>query len=59
MTSSLAKTSRVSRILSLVVLVALTIAVAWLGWQAGASEAAGATPGDRPLASRRFRNDPG
>jgi hypothetical protein len=56
---TLALLSGVSRILSLVVLVALTIAVAWLGWQAVASEAAGATPGDRPLASRRFRNDPG
>jgi len=34
---TLALLSGVSRVLSLVVLVALTIAVAWLGWQAGAS----------------------
>ena len=36
---TLALLSGVSRILSLVVLVALTIAVAWLGWQAGSSSA--------------------
>src|SRR6266705_1572768 len=34
---TLALLSGVSRVLSLVVLVALTIAVAWLGWQTGAS----------------------
>jgi fructose-specific phosphotransferase system IIC component len=51
--------SGVSRILSLVVLVALTIAVTWLGWQAGASAGARRDPRDRPVASRRFRNDPG
>src|SRR5881296_2367189 len=34
---TLALLSGVSRVLSLVVLVALTVAVAWLGWQAGAS----------------------
>jgi hypothetical protein len=34
---TLALLSGLSRVMSLVVLVALTIAVAWLGWQAGAS----------------------
>jgi hypothetical protein len=41
---TLALLSGVSRILSLVVLVALTIAVTWLGWQAGASAGARRDP---------------
>ena len=41
---TLALLSGVSRVLSLVVLVALTIAVAWLGWQAGASAGDSARP---------------
>ena len=44
---TLALLSGLSRVLSLVVLIALTVAVAWLGWQAGAALDGG------PAGSRR------
>src|SRR5262245_15191182 len=50
---TLALLSGVSRVLSLVVLIALTVAVAWLGWQAGAALDGG------PPGSRRSGSDPG
>ena len=51
---TLALLSGLSRVMSLVVLVALAVAVAWLGWQAGAAL------GDGPARlAARSRSDPG